>query len=93
MSHFTERLIYNTRVQEEVFLSVNNIPIDHIGFYRNRSSLVTSGAASRVNDNRYSRCVILCTRNGEAVIFESLFFGVNLVVGCVDSDTIAAADY
>ena len=93
MSHFTERLIYNTRVQEEVFLSVNNIPIDHIGFYRNRSSVVTSGAASRENDNRYSRCVILCTRNGEAVIFESLFFGVNLVVGCVDSDTIAAADY
>src|SRR5215472_5294536 len=47
MSYFTERLIHNTRVQEEVFLSVNNIPIDHIGFYGNRSTVVISGAASR----------------------------------------------
>jgi len=29
----------------------------------------------------------------KAVIFKSPFFGVNLVVGCVDCDTIAAADY
>ena len=84
MSYFTERLIHNTRVQEDVFLSVNNIPIDHIGSYGNRSAIVVSGAASRKNDNRYSRCVIFWTRNGEAVIFKSPFFGVNLVVGCVD---------
>ena len=93
MSYLTERLIHNTRVQEDVFLSVNSIPIDHIGAYGNRPAIVISGAASRENDNRYSRCVILWNGNGEAVIFKSLFFGVNLVVGCVDCDTIAAADY
>src|SRR6516164_403660 len=93
MPYFTERLIHNARVQEDVFLSVNDIPIDHIGSYGNRSAIVISGAAPRENNNRYSRCVILWIRNGEAVILKSSFFGVNLVVGCVDCDTIAAADY
>ena len=58
MSYVTERLIHNTRVQENVFLSINNIPIDQIGSYRNRSVIVISGAASGKNDNRDSRCVI-----------------------------------
>src|SRR5262252_5168370 len=58
MSYLTERLIHDTRVQENVFLSVNNIPIDQIGSYGNRSVIVISGAASGKNDNRDSRCVI-----------------------------------
>ena len=93
MSHFTERLIHNTRVQEEVFLSVNNIPIDQFGSYGNRSVIVISGAASWKNDNRDSRCVIRYAGNGEAVIFKSPFFRVNFVVGCVDCDTIGAINY
>ena len=55
MPYFTERLIHNARVQEDVFRSVNNIPIDHIVAYGNRSSIVIIGAASRENDNRYNR--------------------------------------
>ena len=84
MSYVTERLIHNTRVQKDVFLSVNNIPVDHIRFYGNRSTVVIISAPSREDDNRYRRCVILCARNGEAVIFKSPFFDVNLVVGCVN---------
>jgi hypothetical protein len=37
MSHLTESLIDNTRVQENAFLSVDNVPIDQIGSYGNRS--------------------------------------------------------
>ena len=47
MSYFTERLIHNARVQEDVFRSVNNISVDHIVSYGDRSSMVVIGAASR----------------------------------------------
>src|SRR6516164_7480176 len=93
MSYLTKRLIHNTRVQENVFLSVNNIPIDQIGSYGNRSVIVISGAASGKNDKRDSRCVIPYTGNGEAIIFKSPLFRVNFVVGCIDSDTIGAINY
>src|ERR1700730_4146949 len=93
MSYLTERLIHNTRVQENVFLSVNNIPIDQIGSYGNRSVIVVSGAAFGKNDNRDSRCVILYAGNGETIIFKSPFFRVNFVIGCVGCDTIGAINY
>src|SRR5262249_36874855 len=93
MSYLTEGLIYNTRGQENVFLSVNNIPIEQIGFYGNRSVIVISSAAAGKNDKRDSRCVIPYAGNGEAIIFKSPLFCVNFVVGCVDSDTIGAINY
>src|SRR5215813_12408791 len=64
MSYLTERLIHNTRVQENVFLPVNNIPIDQIGSYGNRSVIVISSAAAGENDKRDSRCVIPYAGNG-----------------------------
>jgi hypothetical protein len=93
MSYLTERLIHNTRVKENVFLSVNNIPIEQIGSYGNRSVMVISGAASGKNDNRDSRFVIIYAGNGKAIIFKSPFFRVNFIVGCVDCDTIGAINY
>ena len=93
MSYSTERLIHNACVQENVFLSVNNIPIDQIGSYGNRSVIVISGAASGKHDNRDSRCVIRYAGNGEPIIFKSPFFRMNFVVGCGDCDIIGAINY
>jgi len=93
MSYLTERLIHNTRVQKEVFLSVNDIPINQLGFYGNRSVIVISGEPSGKNDNRDGRSVIRYARNGKAIIFKNPFFLVNFVVGCVGFYAIRAIDY
>ena len=93
MSYLTEGLIDNARVQEKIFLSVNNIPIDQIGFYRNRSVIVIGGAASGKNDDRDSRCVVRYSGNREAIIFKRSFFCVNFVVARVGCNTVGAIDY
>ncbi len=93
MPYFTERLINNTCVQVNVFLSVDDIPIDQIGSDGNRSVIVIDYAAPGKNNDGYSGSHILYAGNREAVVFKRLFFGVNFVIGSIDSNTVGVASY